>query len=216
VPSFALLPAAAQQPDFLIASDQERHPGRHKLLVAAGHRQQATHPADRHRLGDPGERVGPQILQSKGTPHQPRRHGADHHRVGRRESLEPRREVGRFSQGEVFMPATPSHLPDDDGAGVDADPHGEINAVLCRQPGIQGGDGLDHAQTRVHRAPGVVFMRRRVANIDQQPIAEVLGDMALVGLDDRGRGLLVGAHHGAPVFGVELTGELRGAHQVTE
>ena len=66
VPSFALLPAAAQQPDLLIASDQEQRPGRHKLLVTAGRRQQATHTADRHRLGDPGERMGTQILQGKG------------------------------------------------------------------------------------------------------------------------------------------------------
>ena len=68
----------------------------------------------------------------------------------------------------------------------------------------------------VHRAPGIVFMGRGVAKIDQQPIAEVLGNMALVALDDLGRGLLVGAHHGAQVFRVELARELRGAHQVAE
>ena len=64
--------------------------------------------------------------------------------------------------------------------------------------------------------PGLVFMGRGVAKIDQQPIAEVLGDMARVGLDNLGRGFLVGADHGAPVFRVELAGELRRAHQVTE
>jgi hypothetical protein len=68
----------------------------------------------------------------------------------------------------------------------------------------------------MHGAPGVVFMRHRIAKVDQQPIAEVLCDMAFVTLDDRGRGLLVGADHGAQVFGVELAGELRGAHQVAE
>jgi hypothetical protein len=59
-------------------------------------------------------------------------------------------------------------------------------------------------------------MGHGVAKIDQQPIAEILGDMALVTLDDRGRGLLVGADYGAQVFGVELAGELRGADQITE
>ncbi len=110
----------------------------------------------------------------------------------------------------------PPIYPHDDRAGVDAEPHGELHTVLCRQTGIQGGDGLDNAQAGVHGAPGIVFMGRGVAKIDQQPIAEVLGDMALVLLDDLGRGLLVGAHHRAQVFGVELAGELRGAHQVTE
>jgi hypothetical protein len=99
---------------------------------------------------------------------------------------------------------------------VDAEPHSELDAVLCRQTGIQGGNGLDNAQTGVHRTPGVVFMGHRVAKIDQQPIAEVLGDMPRVGLDDLRRGLLVGTDHGAQVFRVELAGELRGAYQIAE
>jgi hypothetical protein len=36
-----------------------------------------------------------------------------------------------------------------------------------------------------------------VAKIDQQPIAEILRDIALVELDDLGRGPLVSADHGA-------------------
>ena len=68
----------------------------------------------------------------------------------------------------------------------------------------------------MHGTPGIVFVSRRVAKIDQQPIAEILGNMPLVACDDLGRGLLIGAHYGAQVFGVELAGELRGAYQVTE
>ena len=160
--------------------------------------------------------MGPQVFQGKGALHQPGRHGANDHRVGRGEALEPRRDVGRFPERQVLVPPATPHHPHHDRAGVDAEPHGEVDTVLCRQTGIQGGDGLDNAQAGVHGAPGIVFMGRGVAKIDQQPIAEVLGDMALVVLDDLGRGLLVGAHHGAQVFGVELAGELRGAHQVTE
>ena len=168
----------------------------------AGRRQQATHTADRHRLGDPVERVGPQVFQGKGALHQPCRHGANHHRVGRGEALEPRRDVGRFPERQVLVPPATAHHPHHDRAGVDAEPHGELHTVLCRQTGIQGGDGLDNAQAGVHGAPGIVFMGRGVAKIDQQPIAEILGDMARVVLDDLGRGLLVGAHHRAQVFGV--------------
>ena len=182
----------------------------------AGCRQQATHTADRHRLCDPVEGVGPQVFQGKSPVHQACRHGANHHRVGRGEILEPGRDVGRFPERQVLVPPTPTHHPHHDRAGVDAKPHGELDTVLCRQTGIQGGDGLDNAQAGVHGAPGLVFMGRGVAKIDQQPIAEILGDMTRVVLDDLGRGLLVGAHHGAQVFGVELAGELCGAHQVAE
>ena len=116
----------------------------------------------------------------------------------------------------MFVPPATPHLPHDDGAGMDAEPHGEFDAVLRRQAGVQGRDGLDNPQAGMHRTSGIVFMGRGIAKIDQQPIAEVLGDVAFVGLDDLGRGLLVGADHGAQVFGVELARELRGAHQVTE
>src|SRR5262249_16296725 len=47
-------------------------------------------------------------------------------------------------------------------------------------------------------------------------VAEVLGNMPCVVLDHLGGGLLIGTDHGAPVFGVELTGELCRAHQITE
>jgi hypothetical protein len=80
---------------------------------------------------------------------------------------------------------------------VDAEPYGELHTVLCRQTGIQGGNGLDNAQTGVHRTPGIVFMGCWVAKIDQQAITKVLGDMALILLNNLGRGLLVGAHYGA-------------------
>ena len=55
-----------------------------------------------------------------------------------------------------------------------------------------------------------------VAKVDQQTIAEILGDVACVLPDDRGRRLLVGTHHRTQVFRVELARELCGAYQVAE
>jgi hypothetical protein len=52
-------------------------------------------------------------------------------------------------------------------------------------------------------------MRLGVAEVDQQAIAEVLGDMALIAGDDLGAGLLIGPHHLPPLLGVELAGERR-------
>jgi hypothetical protein len=80
---------------------------------------------------------------------------------------------------------------------VDAEPHREFYTILRRQAGVQGGNGLDNAQGGVHRTPGLVFMGCGIPKIDQQPIAEVLGDMALILPNDLGCGLLVGADHGA-------------------
>ena len=55
-----------------------------------------------------------------------------------------------------------------------------------------------------------------IAEVHQQAIAEVLGNMAVKALDDLGTGGLIGPHHGAEVFRIELTRQRRRVHQVTE
>jgi hypothetical protein len=120
------------------------------------------------------------------------------------------------TSSKVFMPLTPTHLPYDNQAGVDADPHSQLHTVRCCQTGIQGGDGLDHAQAGVHGTPGLVFMGCGVAKIDQQPVAEILRNIALKSLDDLGTGGLIGPDHRTQVFGVELAGQLGRADEITK
>jgi hypothetical protein len=59
----------------------------------------------------------------------------------------------------------------------------------------------------VDSALRIVFMRPRIAKIDQQAIAEILGDMPLETLDNFGTGSLVSAHHLPQIFGIELAGK---------
>src|SRR5262245_18949882 len=174
------------------------------------------HKADCHWLRNPMERVHPELFENKSPMYQACCHGANHHRIGRGEVLKRCCDVGSFPERKMLLPSATTHHPYHDWTGVDAEPHSEVNAVLCRQMGIQRGDGLDNAQASVHRASSIIFMGHGVAKIDQQPISKVLGDMALVALDDLGSGLLVGTDYRAQVFGVELAGELRGAYQITE
>ena len=210
-PGFALLPAAAQQPAFFLSPHQHRHRGRHKFLVMAGCHQQATHPADHHRLCDPMEGVGSQVFQRKRPVHQACRHGANHHGIGRSEGLSRAARLGVSPSARCSCRPHRSHHPHHDGAGVDAQPYSEPDVILRRHAGVQDGDGLDNAQARVDGTPGIVFMGRGVAEIDQQPITEVLGDIACVVLDDLSAASWSSAHHRAEVFRVELAGERRGA-----
>jgi hypothetical protein len=55
-----------------------------------------------------------------------------------------------------------------------------------------------------------------IAEVDQQAIAKILGDVALITADHLGTRGLVGAHHLAPLFRVKLTGEGGGIHEITE
>src|SRR5262249_19514597 len=59
-------------------------------------------------------------------------------------------------------------------------------------------------------------MRQRVAKIHEEPITEILRDMALIAGDDLGAGLLIGPYHLTQVFRVEVAREDGGIHQVTE
>ena len=66
-----------------------------------------------------------------------------------------------------------------------------------------------HPQPGPHGPLGVIFVRQGVAEVDEQAIAEILGDMPLKAGDHLGAGVLIGPHHLAQVFRVELAGEAR-------
>jgi hypothetical protein len=55
-----------------------------------------------------------------------------------------------------------------------------------------------------------------IAEIHQQSIPKQLRDMPIVALDDFRADVLVSTHNVPVVFRIELTGELRRVHQITE
>jgi hypothetical protein len=59
-------------------------------------------------------------------------------------------------------------------------------------------------------------VRLGVAEVDEQAVAEVLGDMALIAGDHLGARLLIGPYHLAPVFRVEPARQRRGIDEVAE
>jgi hypothetical protein len=54
---------------------------------------------------------------------------------------------------------------------------------------------MQNAEPRPHGPLRVVFMCHGIAKIDQYPIPEVLGEIAVEALNHRGTGLMVGPHH---------------------
>ena len=118
--------------------------------------------------------------------------------------MEAGRDVGRLAQGQLFLPRAASHLTHHHQPGMDAQAHGQVHPSLLRQAGIELAHGLDDAQPGPHRPLGVVFVRLGIAKVDQQAIAEILGDVAVKAVDHLGAGVLVGAHHLAQVFRVQL------------
>ena len=62
--------------------------------------------------------------------------------------------------------------------GMDAQAHRQLHPLLLRQAGIEFPHGLHNAQAGAHGPLGVIFVRLGIAKVDQQAVAEILGDIA--------------------------------------
>ena len=215
-PSCDLRPALPQQADFGLPPHQRGEAPR------AGHVQATLRPAlPHHTIHLEGrvhtlERVGAQIVADKIALHQLLRRGADDHGIGGRQPLEAGRNVRRLAQGELFRRPPPPISPTTTRPVWIPTRTASRTPCCCSRRRGERSHGLDHRQAGPHGPLRVVFMRQRIAKVDQQAIPQVLGNVPVKALDDRGTGGLVGPHHVAVVFRVELPGQRGRVHQVTE
>jgi hypothetical protein len=87
-----------------------------------------------------------------------------------------------------------------------------LSSVSCFLPL----DCLYNLQPRTHRPARIIFMCRRIAEVDQQPIAQILREVAIMALNNLATGLLILLHDRAVVFGIQLCRQCCRAHEVTE
>ena len=128
VPLCTLRPALQQQPHFLLASHQGRQAtGRHgvKPRLCPALRQELVY---RQRLLHPFESVLAQHLAGKKPLDEPQGGSTDHHRVGRRQPLQPGRNVGSVAQGQLLLPLATAHRAHDHWTCMHAHPHGQPHA----------------------------------------------------------------------------------------
>ena len=78
---------------------------------------------------------------------------------------------------------------------------------FLRQAHVELSQSLHHRQPSPHRSLGVIFVHPGVAEVHEQAIAEVLGDMPLKASNHLGAGLLIGVYHLAEILRVELASE---------
>jgi hypothetical protein len=80
----------------------------------------------------------------------------------------------------------------------------------------QSADRLDHRQPGAHRPLGIVFMRLRIAEIDQHAIAHIFGDKAVEAADRLGDCAVIGADQLPQILRVETRRECRRADEIAE
>ena len=122
------------------------------------------------------------------------------HAAGLCQTLQPRRQVRRLADHRLFQRRTlANEIADHDHAGRDAGARRQCSASV----GGQSADCIGQLEGGSDRALGVVLVRSRPAEIREHPVADVLGDVALVTGDHAGARILISADHSPHVFGIE-------------
>src|SRR5262245_37840197 len=100
---------------------------------------------------------------------------------------------------------------------MNPDTDGELETFGLLQLLIQVTHSSEDTQPSPYCTLGVIVMGLGVvAEIHEQPVTEQLGDMPIVALDNVGTHPLICPYHVPVLFGVELAGQHRGVHEVTE
>src|SRR3954471_24628208 len=63
---------------------------------------------------------------------------------------------------------------------VNSDADGKPNVAACGSAGVEVADRLDDGQPAAHGTRSVVLVRARIAEVGEQPVAEILSDVAIV------------------------------------
>jgi hypothetical protein len=87
---------------------------------------------------------------------------------------------------------------------MDTHTDSELYTFRLLQTSIEVSHGIEDTQARAYRSMSIIFMGLRIAEIDQETITKVLGNIAIIALDDVGTHPLIPADHVPVVFGIEL------------
>ena len=142
---------------------------------------------------------------------------ADDDLVRLRQCLQTRRQVRRLADDRGLRCGSFADLvADDHRPGGDADPHRELDPGRPADCGIQLRHRIDDIETRPHRALGLVLMGARVAEIDEDAVAHVLRNKAVVAPDRRAAPVLERRDDIAQILGVHPGRECGRSHQVAK
>src|SRR5215468_11444968 len=93
---------------------------------------------------------------------------------------------------------------------------GELDALGLLQTGIEVSHGSKNSQPSPYCSLRIIFMGMGVAKVDQETIAKVLGNIAIIALDNVGTHPLIRPYHVPVLFGVELAGKFGRVHQIAK
>src|SRR5262245_54594216 len=119
-----LRPTLQQESHFLLPAHERGPAGTPSGFQATAGHAFIEYAVDRQRLGLAFQRWGPQRLAGKEPPEELKGGGTNDQRIGRRNALQARRQVGGLTECQLLLPSASAYLPHNDQAGMDAQAHG--------------------------------------------------------------------------------------------
>jgi len=172
----------------LVAADQPRQRRSAQCLERARDCARRQHLPNRHRSGDALQLDGAEITVVEEIADQPACARGDDDRVRLGQGLQPGGEVRRFADDRLFLRrAFADQIADDHQPGGDPDARLELDGFESEATHC-----VDQTQPRPDRPLGIILMRSRVTEIDQDAVARIFGDKAVQPGDDLGDGALIG------------------------
>ena len=104
--------------------------------------------------------------------------------------MQARGQVRGLPECQLLLPGATADLTHHHEPGMDPQAHGQFHTPILLQMRIELPHGLHDAQPGPHGPLRVIFVGQGIAKVDQQAIAEVLGDMPLKAGDHLGAGRL--------------------------
>ena len=165
-------------------------------------RANAGHPPRLHGFDDALESVLSKVGVFECTSSQPMGAGANHDLIRPGQSLQPCGAIRGFTHsGLGHGGIAGTGLAHHHRAGGNADAHSQ------RRWRLDVLDRVDDFEPGPDCSFGIVLVRARPTEVDHEPVAQILGYVAVVSLDDGGARLLVGVHQLSQLFRVELLGQ---------
>ena len=214
-PRWSVLHRVAHLRHLAIPSDERRADALDAAQLAGpGLRRQHAIRADGGALAlhvDPA-----QVFEIEDRRNQPLRVLRDLDRAGLGRLLHARGEVHRVPHGRVFGHVLRADVADDHRAGVDADAHREVQAVLAFDLLREGFDLVQDLQRREDRPLRIVLVRGGGAEEREERVAHEPGHRPLVALDRSGQDREGAVHHLPPILRIQPLGEGGRSDDVTE
>ncbi len=139
------------------------------------------------------------------------------HRVGLGHALQPGGQIGRLADnGVVVRAASRDGVADNHQAGRDADPHSHIHISELFQTSIQLGNSAHQFEPGTYGPFSIVLVRYRKPEIDENAIAHMSGDVAIIEPDRLGTGSLIGGDQVTKILGIKPDRQTDRIHKITE